>query len=240
MQIKQKFKSGFTLVELLVVIAIIGILVALLLPAVQQAREAARRIQCVNNLKQNSLAILVYESSLGKLPQGRPGCDASSDDLCRWDLPNTKTGVSGMVAILPFIEEQGLFDLLDDDEGDSQLAAVTGGPPIWMSGASGIPVDVWATDQKMRAMAQRPSSFVCPTSASGEFSLRGAYNGWANKPGTGDYAMSAGHRGADAFRWDVCDVKLHNTGMFLYRTVVKIRNVKDGMSKSFALSLIHI
>jgi prepilin-type N-terminal cleavage/methylation domain-containing protein len=69
----RKKLRGFTLVELLVVIAIIGILVALLLPAIQAAREAARRSQCVNQMRQISLAMLNYESVYKGLPSGAPG-----------------------------------------------------------------------------------------------------------------------------------------------------------------------
>jgi len=108
-------RRGFTLVELLVVIAIVATLVGLLLPAVQGAREAARRIQCANNLKQLGLAVLVYESSQGKLPLGgflAPRYIA--------DMPQTPLGArvqahghSWMVAILPFLEEQTLFERLD-------------------------------------------------------------------------------------------------------------------------------
>jgi prepilin-type N-terminal cleavage/methylation domain-containing protein len=93
---------GFTLVELLVVIAIIGILIALLLPAVQAAREAARRAQCSNNLKQVGLAVLNYESTEGYLPPG--------------GLP-TATGAHGFswwVRILRYIEDQ-TYSELDKD-----------------------------------------------------------------------------------------------------------------------------
>ena len=87
-------KNGFTLVELLVVIAIIGILVALLLPAVQQARESARRITCTNHLKQIGLSIHNYESAVRAIPASR--LDRSG-------------GVAWTVQILPYIEDQNFF-----------------------------------------------------------------------------------------------------------------------------------
>jgi prepilin-type N-terminal cleavage/methylation domain-containing protein/prepilin-type processing-associated H-X9-DG protein len=96
-------KSGFTLVELLVVIAIIGILVALLLPAIQAAREASRRSQCSNNLKQMSLALHNYESSHKLYPPGRMGCDGACTPM---NGPDT----SLFVMMLPYIEQQQLYD----------------------------------------------------------------------------------------------------------------------------------
>lgn len=111
---------GFTLVELLVVIAIIGILVALLLPAIQAAREAARRTQCVNNMKQIGLAILNYETAKGVLPlaytpnwpgrplvglcDGTPGTANPSNDLQRHFI---------LTFILPYMERQPMYDQID-------------------------------------------------------------------------------------------------------------------------------
>src|SRR5262244_2629126 len=98
-----QLSRGFTLIELLVVIAIIAILIALLLPAVQQAREAARRTQCRNNLKQLSLALHNYESSQTRLPPGNfggmgAGKPCSDDD-----------GISWHYTILPYIEQAPLY-----------------------------------------------------------------------------------------------------------------------------------
>jgi prepilin-type N-terminal cleavage/methylation domain-containing protein len=93
---------GFTLVELLVVIAIIGILVALLLPAIQAAREAARRSQCANNLKQIGIAVLNFESTKKRLPAGSTsdGNDIRGPYRTTWSID-----------ILPYLEESGLYDI---------------------------------------------------------------------------------------------------------------------------------
>ena len=94
-------RRGFTLVELLVVIAIIGVLVALLLPAVQQAREAARRMQCANNLKQYGVAIHTYHDTWKKIPTAPMASNNGN-----WGLP-----IPGMqVIILPQMEQQPLYD----------------------------------------------------------------------------------------------------------------------------------
>jgi prepilin-type N-terminal cleavage/methylation domain-containing protein/prepilin-type processing-associated H-X9-DG protein len=107
---KKHKRGAFTLVELLVVIAIIGILVALLLPAVQAARESARRTQCTNNLKQIGLACQNYAGTNGAFPRGA-GLDSKNMILFSWSA-----------LILPYLEEANAEDLIDYKSGYNTAA----------------------------------------------------------------------------------------------------------------------
>lgn len=115
-------KRGFTLIELLVVIAIIAILVALLLPAVQQAREAARRSSCKNNLKQVGLALHNYHEVYGMLVY-RKGGSAQTGAL------GNNNRLSGWMGLMPFLEQSGLYNIVKT--GDLTLAFQPGGPQGW-------------------------------------------------------------------------------------------------------------
>lgn len=102
-------RRGFTLVELLVVIAIFAILIALLFPAVQRAREAARRSQCKSNLKQLGLAIHNYAATMNSLPPHRGGTDGAS---------NTNIGtLSGLVMLLPYVNQAPLWNTISSAAG---------------------------------------------------------------------------------------------------------------------------
>lgn len=172
-QAAQPVPSGFTLVELLVVITIIGILIALLLPAVQSAREAARRTQCANNLKQVGLALLNCEFTHGYMPQAAgyfPGPNLSSYPPAAAQKSTTAPANISSVQyfLLPFLEQQALYMQRKGWTQDDIM--MTGGGNTNLYGAP-------------------PPAYICPSDAS---SSPNSVNTWPGGEsfGGGNYAAN--------------------------------------------------
>lgn len=216
----QALRRGFTLVELLVSIAIIGVLVGLLLPAVQAAREAARRNGCSSNQKQLTLSVLNYEQTHRRLPPGRVGCDDTGDtlqiDVCPAGLAaDEKTAASGFVSILPQLEQQALYD---------QLSVEVGG--LWNRNVDDL---TWYADKdKCMGVKQHLEVLRCPSDNS-EL-LSDVYDPVI--AATGSYAFSQGSLGAYQ---PLEVVKYDNNGAFVYVHQRKLRQFTDGLSNTFVL-----
>ena len=137
-------RRGFTLIELLVVISIIGVLIALLLPAVQGAREAARRAQCSNNLKQIGLAIMNYESSYKVFPwtQG-----TTANNYSNINAKDEWTTFSGLALALPFMEQQNIYNAINFNWGFHYSVGIPG---------SADPIQFTAVTASI-------GSFLCPS-----------------------------------------------------------------------------
>jgi prepilin-type N-terminal cleavage/methylation domain-containing protein/prepilin-type processing-associated H-X9-DG protein len=125
--------AGFTLVELLVVIAIIGVLVALLLPAVQAAREAARRSQCSNALKQFGLAMHNYADVFKVFPARRSGTNGTIANDTGRTMANYNR-MSAFIPLLPFIEQKPLYESIVAGGTYSGTVYAVGGPAAWQTG----------------------------------------------------------------------------------------------------------
>ena len=200
---------GFTLIELLVVIAIIATLVAILLPAVQQAREAARRSSCVNNIKQISLALHNFHDTYNELPPGGDGFYGRFDD------PDFGNGgrCGTMVYLLPYVEQNALYDAI------STVAPLALGAP-------------WNVDQVYTADL---SNMVCP-SGGGVRQTDPTFGNGRTVP-LNNYVFSLGDGlwvqgalpGNDQYRQST------KRGLF-YRERKKMRDVTDGLSNTVAIS----
>ena len=206
-------KAGFTLVELLVVIAIIGMLVAVLLPAIQAAREAARRVQCVNNLKQLGLAIENHHSARKYYPIG---------SVVRFDLRTNQLfkadGVfaNGFTEMLPYLEETALANLYQ-------------------------PKQPWYMQQAL--VARTPIAvFNCPSNAGGSEPYQDAFLRFASEflgspigdtLATTDYILSKGAN--DSFCRMPQQIPPKELGMFDYNLKISYKSVKDGAAKTIAV-----
>ena len=236
--------TGFTLVELLVVIAIIGIMVGLLLPAVQAAREAARKMSCSNNFKQIGLAIHNYHASFKRLPKhatgtwvdhapsaGPPRDDSNGGSLCM------------TVGILPFLEQQPLWERISnpldyDKNGSVDFPAM--GPHAQIAG-NRVNYSPWYVEIPTFRCPSDPG--VGPPAAgrlnygpslgdsSGETFLNPIC--WTRNPTAGDQCAGSA--------FSIMDARAglqsrFGRGMFTFRTTRKFRDVLDGLSNTICMA----
>lgn len=146
-------RVGFTLVELLVVIAIIGILISMLLPAVESVREAARRTQCTNNHRELGHALQTHHEGHGGFPPGVPACDNSSSTVFGGASSAACQGPNWVVALFPYIEESRSYDRVMDCISDPNVANASVSVPLFRH-AEGIDEGVGR---------RSPSILVCPS-----------------------------------------------------------------------------
>jgi prepilin-type N-terminal cleavage/methylation domain-containing protein/prepilin-type processing-associated H-X9-DG protein len=214
-------QAGFTLVELLVVIAIIGALVALLLPAVQTAREAARRMSCTNNLRQVGVAMENYCDVIKQYPPGRMGCDGNTAAIhdCTPSFMSRRPGTSGFCMILPQLEQQALYNQIGFQKGAVQ--------PV-MTVAEVNDVTGWRTPEVDAAVRTRLKVFTCPSDFSekllGDFAV-------------GSYALCQGSRGPSEMASQ--DTKHFNNGIFNYKTRIRPAQVTDGSSNTIVAGEVY-
>ena len=229
---KQRSGQGFTLVELLVVIAIIGVLVSLLLPAVNSAREAARRISCTNNMRQLGLAIVNYHDVDGAFPQGvysHPDANNAYE----------QDGLGWATKLLPFIEEQAVFDLIA-----TAKLVIPDVTDAWQPGTMGRAYG--ANKQIVPGGNSVIAAFLCPSASSPALSPNlnsgnpGRFSGYA----TAHYKGSRGFcdrgvfvRPAERTVQQTCVTTVDGVDKPVTypptrRLALRMRDIKDGLGKT--------
>jgi len=206
----KRSRRGFTLIELLVVIAIIAILIALLLPAVQQAREAARRTQCRNNMKQLGLAMHNYHDSFGLFPSGWIGVSTSVSPAVA--DANGRSGVGWGTMLLPYIDQAVLYNKMNFSVGIDNAANAVARSAIV---------------QTFRCPSDLGESFWNITDTQG-----GGGTVLASLP-TSNYVGSAGDTEIDSCIGLSVGQQCVRNGSFYHNSSIRIRDITDGTSNTF-------
>ncbi len=203
-------RHGFTLIELLVVIAIIAILIALLLPAVQQAREAARRSQCQNNLKQLGLALHNYHDVHKVFPPGEIGVRLSDGSTQFRDANSPVNLIGWSCFILPYMDQANLYNSI----GSTVFSASFGA--------------AWYSSSTVSTLGQTPlSAFACPSDPMGLVNTD--MGGW----GKSNYGGCAG--GTTQASGIRPTTSASCKGVFYINSSTRIRDITDGTSNTILL-----